>query len=313
VQLNYLHRTDNYQIIWFHDSFEAIAAVLGELDRRTYLIYSFSWYKQIQPLARIFETIRQAVKQLPTCHVDLYRIMFLMNSSTELNTARQLVRVLGLPFSVSFVNEACFRNPEIYHIDHSVEKKYLAVCNSKTALYKRHWLSAKVKNKIFITYATDMERKIDLEQFEPVEIFKNVPPDVVVRLLNRCKIGLILSEEEGSCLASMEYLLCGLPVVSTESRGGRSEFYTPENSIIVPPDANEVFAATQLMLRRLENREADPTAIRAGAIRRAQEFQRTFLNDLSVLLASESDTEAVVGRLSHRLHTDLRNQYFRPI
>jgi glycosyltransferase involved in cell wall biosynthesis len=30
----------------------------------------------------------------------------------------------------------------------------------------------------------------------------------------------------------MEYMLCGTPVVSTPSTGGRDVFFTPENSII---------------------------------------------------------------------------------
>lgn len=37
------------------------------------------------------------------------------------------------------------------------------------------------------------------------------------RCLNQCRLGLCLSAVEGPMYASIEYLLAGLPVVSTES------------------------------------------------------------------------------------------------
>ena len=43
---------------------------------------------------------------------------------------------------------------------------------------------------------------------------------------SRC--GLILSSEEGACFAATEYLLCGLPVVTTPSVGGREAFFDPD-------------------------------------------------------------------------------------
>ena len=48
-------------------------------------------------------------------------------------------------------------------------------------------------------------------------------------------VGGVFSEEEGACWASSEYLLCGLPVVSTHSRGGRDVWYSGHNSLIVEP------------------------------------------------------------------------------
>lgn len=48
-----------------------------------------------------------------------------------------------------------------------------------------------------------------------------LPPAQVCAALNRGEVGLALSELEGACWASTEYLLCGLPVVSTPCSGGR--------------------------------------------------------------------------------------------
>ena len=43
--------------------------------------------------------------------------------------------------------------------------------------------------------------------------------------------------------ASMEYLMCGLPVVTTPNRGGRNRYFTPRNSRLVDPRPDAVAAA----------------------------------------------------------------------
>jgi hypothetical protein len=316
VQLNYLHQTDDYQVIWFHDSFQAFASVCGELDRRTYLIYSFSWYAQPQRLGRTFEGMARAIAQSPTPQLDPHRIMFMMNSSAEFSAANQIANFLRLPFRISHVNNACFLDPEVYDINPAIEKRFSAVCNSKPAYFKRHWLSEKVENKIFITYdRPDRDygagKTVDLTRFNPIEIFWDVSDEEVVRLLNGCKVGLIFSEEEGACYASLEYLLCGLPVISTESRGGRSEYYTSENSIVVAPDATEVAIAVERMLRKIEQGTIDARAIRRGAIRRAQESRSRFLSDLSDLLAHEKNRDVAVDRIRGLLSKHSKMAGFR--
>lgn len=61
------------------------------------------------------------------------------------------------------------------------------------------------------------------------------PAEVAVAL-NRCMVGEVFSQEEGTCWAATEYLLCGLPVVSTPSRVGREVWLNSANCIIVEPN-----------------------------------------------------------------------------
>lgn len=63
------------------------------------------------------------------------------------------------------------------------------------------------------------------------------------RALCRAATGLCLSETEGPMRASVEYALCGLPVVSTQASGGRLELLHPDYSRIVDSDAGEVARA----------------------------------------------------------------------
>src|SRR5690606_24986861 len=84
-------------------------------------------------------------------------------------------------------------------------------------------------------------------------------------------------EAEGACLASSEYLLCGLPVVSTPSRGGRDIWYDEDNSMICEPSPAAVHRAVRLMIERSNRGELDPQTIREKHIERAQRHRARFL------------------------------------
>jgi glycosyltransferase involved in cell wall biosynthesis len=68
-------------------------------------------------------------------------------------------------------------------------------------------------------------------------------------------------------LASIQYLLAGLPVVTTPSLGGRDVFFDPAHSLTVKPDPAAVAAGVREMINRNVPREE----IRARAI---QEMER---------------------------------------
>ena len=61
---------------------------------------------------------------------------------------------------------------------------------------------------------------------------RDLNTEEVRRILVQSRCGLALSAQEGAMYASGEYLLAGLPVVTTRSRGGRDAFTIP---IMSPP------------------------------------------------------------------------------
>jgi glycosyltransferase involved in cell wall biosynthesis len=67
---------------------------------------------------------------------------------------------------------------------------------------------------------------------------------------NSAAVGLCLSAVEGAMVASMEYLLAGLPIVTTPSTGGRDVFFDPEYCITVRPDPRTVREAVEALRRR---------------------------------------------------------------
>jgi glycosyltransferase involved in cell wall biosynthesis len=54
----------------------------------------------------------------------------------------------------------------------------------------------------------------------------------VNKFINKSRVGLLITPIEGASWASMEYLMCGLPVISCKSKGGRDVFYNDNNSAI---------------------------------------------------------------------------------
>lgn len=90
---------------------------------------------------------------------------------------------------------------------------------------------------------------------------------------NCASVGLILSAIEGANYASMEYLLSGLPVVSTKSIGGREVFFDEEFCRVVPDDPLAVRDAVE----ELSGMRIPRAHIRARTIEKVEPQRRSFL------------------------------------
>jgi hypothetical protein len=76
------------------------------------------------------------------------------------------------------------------------------------------------------------------------------------KILNQSKVGLILSELEGCPRCVVEYLLCGLPVVSTKFLScGRKRFLNHKNSIIVDDTEEDVAIGVAKAIKMLDSGE----------------------------------------------------------
>jgi glycosyltransferase involved in cell wall biosynthesis len=73
----------------------------------------------------------------------------------------------------------------------------------------------------------------------------DLAPEMVCRLLGHARVGLCLSAVEGSMRSSMEYLLAGVPVVSTPSLGGRDRYYVAPYCRVVEANPSAVAGAVR--------------------------------------------------------------------
>jgi hypothetical protein len=94
--------------------------------------------------------------------------------------------------------------------------------------------------------------------------------------ISQAHCGVIFSSSEGGCYASTEYLLCGIPVVSTHSIGGRDAYYDDVTAIVVNSDPDEISKAVQA----IKDRKIDPFEIRNKAISVSEKMLNTLAYDI---------------------------------
>ena len=114
----------------------------------------------------------------------------------------------------------------------------------------------------------------------------------VIDIYQQSKIGLILSGNtgensqsgaDGANYSSCEYLLCGLPVVTTPSQGGRNFWFDDYNSITCEPNADSVNDSVNILLERLENNKIDRLLIRNNSIKKIDYIRNNLINKMQEL------------------------------
>ena len=149
------------------------------------------------------------------------------------------LQAVGVP--AVFCNHNAFLDEREYTIV-PAEKKYNGVINSRMKPYKRIELARGTKGlciiasdtKLYPEYTNfllDSMPDMDFIQFENRKFRRCLNNRQIGELYGACRSGLILSAEEGACFAAAEYLLCGLPVVTTHNLGGRDTFFHEDYTV----------------------------------------------------------------------------------
>jgi glycosyltransferase involved in cell wall biosynthesis len=154
-------------------------------------------------------------------------------------------------FQGRLVNHNCFLD---YNLIKPLEedKLYDAIYTARFAPFKRHELASQVSNLALVAGSA---WGIENQSIPPHLYLNDAPLDLTGVLQKVCqsRVGLILSEAEGACYSSSEYLLAGIPVVSTPSYGGRDVWYNEMNSIIASPTPQEVAKAVLDLISKRSN------------------------------------------------------------
>lgn len=170
---------------------------------------------------------------------------------------------------------SAFINTTIFNLQES-DKIYNAILNSRRAEFKRRHLVLDVEYPVAIisNYKTVTKNKtydniefpngLLLNKFN--DTFRNLQSNEVADVLQKSKVGLILSESEGNPKAVMEYLLCGLPVVTTKiNRCGRMMFLNDSNCIVVEPNKEAVAEGVKLAIKKIDSGEFNKLNISENA------------------------------------------------
>ncbi len=222
-------------------------------DDTAYFLYD--WFWSIEDPGKI-----AIVKQLERRHKRRHRRHHFIHLC---NTPHQLELFQEQGLTAIFCNQNAFSDDRIFKPLPNISKRYSAVYDARIKAYKRHHLAARVDNLALIY---DFKSAIDDEefvqktrqQFQHAYFFNHpdssayvwLTPAELNRCLNSCKVGLCLSALEGAMYASIQYLLAGLPVVSTRSNGGRDVFFDDEYVLIVDDTPEAVSEGVEQMARR---------------------------------------------------------------
>lgn len=191
---------------------------------------------------------------------DLKGNHFLVLANTEYEAF--LLGEAGVPAlfasELIFIDERKFAPQTIPSDDGN---RYDAVYNARFDSRKRHELASMVDHLVLIysQYEADAEERYrEMKGRMPDAHFANhdagggayqwLSHDEVCTLVNRSRVGLCLSIEDGAMRASMEYLLCGLPVVTTPNSGGRDRYLNGPYCATVDATAEAVADGVQRLI-----------------------------------------------------------------
>ena len=198
------------------------------------------------------------------------RIHWMCNAEPEVSR----LRIFGQRATHCHHNLYCSEG--MFRILPEAKKTWDAVYIGAFVPYKRPWLAGGVQRLFVATRALPVpdERKREYGCEHAVLNERELTAPEVVEVLNQAWCGLALSAEEGGMVAATEYLLCGLPIVSTPSIGGRDSWFTSENHILVPAEKEAVAAAVESLVRQ----PRDPQAIRAEALGLLGRFRTRYVD-----------------------------------
>ena len=279
------------------------------------LTHNYDWLEQvkdkIKPTDFFYVTLAWYFsKHLATHASDMFNELNLNKDQFYImyNDLDEQVNGNRFGFNGDIINHNAWLDENKYTINLSVEKIYDAVYIARRSTMKRHYLANRIENLALVAGGINHKNKIcDIPEC------KNDPGkflDVtdVYNIINQSRVGLCLSEMEGACWSSGEYLLCGIPVVSTHSRGGRVIWYNIDNSLIVEDTPDAVASG----VRQVINRQFSPDIIRQDHIDKQvffrDKFKRHLFETLTVCNATIDVDTYFTDNFIDKMYTSMNNK-----
>ncbi len=242
-------------------------------------------------------------------------IVYLCNEALELDVFRDS----GV--SAVHINQNAFVD-EFVFFPFEERVKYDAVYVGQLQEFKRHELAKKIRNIALIYYGNNYEyfEKI-MRELPHAHFLNGIPEELggdgrrslksweMSIAYNQSKVGLCLSEVEGAMYASIEYLLCGLPVVTTPNTGGRNDFFDEYNSLTISADESEVFKAVQHFL----DNPVDPILVRNRTIERMMVHRENFFSLIDKIFSENGQPDRSMKEEFPRIFKDKIWKYYCPI
>lgn len=283
----------------------------GRLDgRNTWFLLSPTWSIEDEEIAA-------EIRDLAILHRlsnPNHRLIVIGNSPGEVDLLRNMGEAAFLYNKTANTVEAVFRPLR------GVPIEFDAIYNAQLVSWKRHELSFRIETCAHLFHLSasgsdpgesgeEIARKIKQSAPGHVLINRIAPHGQPARLrlkdvneeLNRAAVGLCLSAREGAMFASTEYLLAGLPIVSTPSVGGRDLYYDSSYCLIAEPDPRLVAEA----VRALKEKRIPRSYIRRMTLRKIEADRDRFVALINAILTESESGTRLEGPWPFRKHTTM--------
>ncbi len=186
--------------------------------------------------------------------------------------------------NATFMNEnSCHSESEFKIIN--CHKEYQLVYVAAAAKYKNLPLLKSVTEKTMWICGRPEDKKLyeEIKSLPHVET-KKLDRAGVVKYLNKSRVGLCLSKQEGSMRASAEYALCGLPIVNVQTYGGK---YSPSScgrEVLLTHCVNMKSTTPEGLKEAVAealNRKCDPVEIREAYLEARRPHRQRFVDALN--------------------------------
>lgn len=196
------------------------------------------------------------------------------------NTEADCQYLLDQKIPCIYCHQNCFLDSQLFDIQKTVPK-YNAVYIAQASRYKRIELATDVESLAIISYSNTNHDDYDEKYVQAIEELPSVinkkiflSDYQVSKSINQAKCGLILSAFEGANFATTEYLLCGIPIVSIPSYGGRDVFFDSYNHVLTQPDKYAIKKAVEYIVSKSRDRQK----IRQDTLQKMNDFRTVFNN-----------------------------------
>lgn len=173
--------------------------------------------------------------------------------------------------------------------------------------YKRPWLARKIKSLRILArnYQVVSPRKLEEYGLNHAEINRTwVSRDKVREEILKSHCGLALSPIEGAMNAATEYLLCGVPIVTTPSLGGRDIWYTAQNHRMCQGTPEDVAAKVASYKENPPNRKKIAEDAKTELLRQ----RRTFVQALEKTFGIECKPKDLQAK-NHEFRVNNRTSF----
>ncbi|ASV74963.1 hypothetical protein THTE_2361 [Thermogutta terrifontis] len=277
-----------WNVAWISNQLESVPVTI---------LVAFSWsMESLYHAVRLRRQARTLERKSPH-----HALIFLCNSEQEMI----LLKKLGL--TAIHINKNCFLSEYEYYPERT-KQLYLACLNARPSPFKRHYLAKNVSSLVVIHLRPSSPSEVRyLDSTKSLlshatwanwvtGTYRKLVGSELRTVISSAKVGLALSATEGQCQAVGEYLLCGIPVVSTHCRGGRDTLF-PKGCFLIADDNPESVARA---VDELASRNLHPEWVRTCVLEKIEEYRHRFCTLINgILLENGSGPVAAAELFRH--------------